>query len=55
MERMVMLDRRKKYLAGNENVLQEVSDFLKNEVERIKSEEYCYEEIGKNIDRKSVV
>ena len=42
MERMVMLDRRKKYLAGNENVPQEVSDFLKNEVERIKSEECCY-------------
>ena len=51
MERIVMLDRRKKYLAGNENVPQEVSDFLKNEVERIKSEECCYEEIGKNIEK----
>ena len=51
MERMVILDRRKKYLAGNENIPQEVSDFLKSEAERIKSEECCYEEVGQDIEK----
>ena len=51
MERMVILDRRKKYLAGNENIPQEISDFLKSEAERIKSEECCYEEVGQDIEK----
>ena len=51
MEKMVILDRRKKYLAGNENIPQEISDFLKSEAERIKSEECCYEEVGQDIEK----
>ena len=51
MERTVMLNRRKQYLIGNENVPQEILDFFKTEVEKIKSENYSCEEVGKDIEK----
>ena len=50
MERTVMLDRRKEYLAGAEKIPQETLDFLNKELKRILSEKFDYSEIGKDIN-----
>lgn len=53
IERTVMLNRRREFLAGNGNIPQETFNFLKKETERILKENYDCQEIGKDIKRMS--